>query len=296
MAHTWTEPTDELAQEITIAMSATVERRAVPPGRSVRLRLINTDGLPQTWSIAGAPFRVVAIDGAAVNAPGDLAETSLRVAGGGRYDVELSMPDNPVVVRLLELNQPGVLLVPGPDDAAPGPADMDALAAVTEKQRFDPLSYGAPLAEPPLPIDTFDQHAELILETKQGRRGGLPYLLWTINGRVYPDVPTITVAEGDLVRVRIVNNSTDVHPMHLHGHHVLVLSRNGVPATGSPWWTDTLGVEPGDDYVIAFRADNPGIWMDHCHNLTHAAAGMMMHLTYRGVTTPFDMGHGNRPE
>ena len=96
--------------------------------------------------------------------------------------------------------------------------------------------------------------------------------------------------------MRIVNNSTDVHPMHLHGHHVLVLSRNGVPATGSPWWTDTLGVEPGDDYVIAFRADNPGIWMDHCHNLTHAAAGMMMHLTYRGVTTPFHMDHGNRPE
>jgi FtsP/CotA-like multicopper oxidase with cupredoxin domain len=48
--------------------------------------------------------------------------------------------------------------------------------------------------------------------------------------------------------------------------------------------------------VIAFRADNPGIWMDHCHNLTHAAAGMMMHLTYRGVTTPFHMDHGNRPE
>ena len=61
--------------------------------------------------------------------------------------------------------------------------------------------------------------------------------------------------------------------MHLHGHHVLVLSRDGVPATGSPWWTDTLNVRPGESYVVAFRADNPGIWMDHCHNLPHAAEG-----------------------
>ena len=53
----------------------------------------------------------------------------------------------------------------------------------------------------------------------------------------------------------------------------LVLSRNGQPATGSPWWTDTLNVDPGDEYVVAFRADNPGIWMDHCHNLGHAAPG-----------------------
>jgi FtsP/CotA-like multicopper oxidase with cupredoxin domain len=300
VAHTWTAPNrmpaDELAQAITVGMSATTVQQPVPPGRSVHLRLINTDGLPQTWSIAGAPFRVVAIDGTPVNAPGELAETSLRVAGGGRYDVELLMPDSSVAVRLLELNQPGVLLVPGRVHAAPGPADSDALPALAEEPRFDPLSYGAPSSSPPLQMDTFDHEAELILETKQGRRSGLPYLLWTINGRVFPDVPTITVAEGDLVRVRIVNKSTDVHPMHLHGHHVLVLSRNGVPATGSPWWTDTLGVEPGDDYVIAFRADNPGIWMDHCHNLTHAAAGMIMHLSYRGVTTPFDMHHGNSPE
>jgi FtsP/CotA-like multicopper oxidase with cupredoxin domain len=34
--------------------------------------------------------------------------------------------------------------------------------------------------------------------------------------------------------VHIENDSGDVHPMHLHGHHAVVLSRNGTPATGSP--------------------------------------------------------------
>jgi FtsP/CotA-like multicopper oxidase with cupredoxin domain len=59
---------------------------------------------------------------------------------------------------------------------------------------------------------------------------------------------------------------------------------------------DTVNLQPGDDVWVAFRADNPGIWMDHCHNLYHAAAGMLMHLAYRGVTSPFRDGHGNISE
>ena len=78
------------------------------------------------------------------------------------------------------------------------------------------------------------------------------------------------VAEGDVVRMTIRNDSGDVHPMHLHGHHAIVLSRDGVAATGSPWWVDSLNVGDGETYEIAFLADNPGIWMDHCHNLDHA--------------------------
>ena len=54
----------------------------------------------------------------------------------------------------------------------------------------------------------------------------------------------------------------------------------------------------GETYEIAFVADNPGLWMDHCHNLDHAASGMVMHLAYRGITSPFELGgdHGNSPE
>lgn len=86
--------------------------------------------------------------------------------------------------------------------------------------------------------------------------------------------------------------------MHLHGHHMLVLSQNGKPTTGSPWWTDTLNVAPGETYIVAFRADNPGLWMDHCHNLSHAALGMSMHLVYEGISSPFLIGSQtrNQPE
>ena len=49
---------------------------------------------------------------------------------------------------------------------------------------------------------------------------------------------------------------------------------------------------------MAFLADNPGIWLDHCHDLQHAADGFVMHLAYEGVSTPFTVGGDtpNRPE
>ena len=123
-------------------------------------------------------------------------------------------------------------------------------------------------------------------------------MYWTINGQLYPNIPMFMVVEGDTVRMRIRNQSGQAHPMHLHGHHVLVLARDGLPATGSPWWTDSLEVKNGQTYEIAFRADNPGLWMDHCHNLVHARQGLVAHLMYQGVTSPFRLGRdtANYPE
>ena len=121
---------------------------------------------------------------------------------------------------------------------------------------------------------------------------------WTINGHLFPDVPMFMVEEGDVVVMRIDNHSGESHPMHLHGHHALVLSRDGVASTGSPWWVDSLEVDTGETWEIAFLADNPGIWMDHCHNLPHAVEGLVAHLMYDGVSSSFRVGDadGNQPE
>jgi FtsP/CotA-like multicopper oxidase with cupredoxin domain len=44
---------------------------------------------------------------------------------------------------------------------------------------------------------------------------------------------------------------------------------------------------------VAFRATNRGAWMNHCHDLNHAAQGMSLHLVYEGVTVPFhEDAHG----
>jgi Putative multicopper oxidases len=40
-----------------------------------------------------------------------------------------------------------------------------------------------------------------------------------------------------------------------------------------PWWFDSLEVGAGQSYFAALRTDNPGVWLDHCHNLQHACDG-----------------------
>ncbi len=106
------------------------------------------------------------------------------------------------------------------------------------------------------------------------------------------------VEKGDLVEITIVNETNVVHPMHLHGHHVLVLSRDGVPATGSPWWSDTLNVSPGERYVVAFQADNPGSgWTTVTTSLTQRRGSPCTSRTPVS-RTPFLVGaeHHNQPE
>jgi FtsP/CotA-like multicopper oxidase with cupredoxin domain len=262
--------------------------RAVSAGTPVRLRLINSDSTEQRFTLGGTPFRVVAIDGTDLVGPTPLENSTLAVGGGGRMDIAFPMPEGPVRLSL-DGTSAGIALGPHGAPAAP----VEAARAV-----FDPLTYGEPSPTPFDASSSYDRRFEFTITRKPGFFNGSPGLQWAINGGIYPDVPMFVVEEGDLVEITIRNDTKAIHPMHLHGHHALVLSRDGVPASGSPWWVDTLNMQPGERYVVAFRADNPGVWMDHCHNLRHAADGLTMHVAYTGVTTPFRVGDAsdNDPE
>jgi FtsP/CotA-like multicopper oxidase with cupredoxin domain len=166
-------------------------------------------------------------------------------------------------------------------------------AAAPSRPVFDPAAREGAT---PARLDKFDRTFLLKMSKKPGFLDGRPGRHWAINGKLYPRTPMFMVARGDLVRVVLVNDSGNVHPMHLHGHHFLVLTRNGKAVR--PWSTDTLNMLPQERYEVAFRADNPGLWMLHCHNLGHAANGLTMHVMYGGITTPYRAGHAahNDPE
>ena len=255
------------------------------PDQQVRVRVINTDNGPiETW--ADTPFRVLAIDGYAVNGPTGVADHSVTVTAGGRADLEVRMPSDGRPVRVQVSKGTAVILGSGDPPAPPQPATP-----------LDLLSYGRPSAlsfDPAKANRRFDYS----IGRRPGFVRGTPGLWWSINGHLYPDVPMYVVREGDIAVMHIDNHSGELHPMHLHGHHAVVLARNGVPATGSPWWIDSLNVLDGETYDIAFVANNPGIWLDHCHHLKHAAQGMVAHLMYEGITTPYQIGGAaeNRPE
>ena len=160
---------------------------------------------------------------------------------------------------------------------------------------LDLLRYGTPA---PLGFDpaTAARTFQYAIGRRPGFVEGRPGLWWTVNGHLFPDLPMFTVVPGDVVRMHITNSSGEVHPMHLHGHRMVVLARNGVSASGSPWWVDSLNVGDGESYDVAFVADNPGIWSDHCHNLIHAEDGLVVHLMYAGVAPSYEIGGANKPE
>jgi FtsP/CotA-like multicopper oxidase with cupredoxin domain len=261
---------------------------AAAPGTDARIRIINTDnGLLSAW-VSGAPFRLVAVDGTSLNAPPPVSGTAVALPAGGRADLAIAMPADGSPVRVQLGGSVSVVL---------GTSSSAAPTVPRPSTTLDLLSYGTPSApafDPAHPNRTFRYD----IGRRPGFINGRPGLFWTINGHLFPGVPMFMVSEGDVVRMTITNHSGEAHPMHLHGHHALVLSRNGIPATGSPWSMDSLEVGNGESFEIAFVANNPGIWMDHCHNLPHAAQGLTAHLMYEGVTTPFEVrGNAhNRPE
>jgi FtsP/CotA-like multicopper oxidase with cupredoxin domain len=272
----------------TVSGRTGVQRVEAAPGSATLVRVVNTDSGPLRISVSGAPYRVVAIDGADLSGPTEVNDTAVLLTAGGRADLALVSPVNGGAARI-DVGA-GAALVIGPGGAAAPPA-----RAI--ERTLDLLSYGSP-SPIGFATDAPDRRFELRLGRRPAFLDGRPGLWWTMNGHLFPDVPMYVVHTGDVVVMTIVNSSGSVHPMHLHGHHAVVLSRDGVKASGSPWWTDSLNVPNGQTFVIAFQADNPGIWMDHCHNLQHAADGMLVHLAYDDVTTPYVVGGkaANQPE
>uniref|UniRef100_A0A0E0KCK5 laccase n=1 Tax=Oryza punctata TaxID=4537 RepID=A0A0E0KCK5_ORYPU len=93
--------------------------------------------------------------------------------------------------------------------------------------------------------------------------------------------------------VQIVFQDTGIfaaeeHPMHIHGYHFYVLASgfgNYDPVRDAhkfnlvdPPSRNTIGVPVGGWAVVRFVADNPGVWLVHCHIDAHLTGGLAMAL------------------
>ncbi|NUR86140.1 MAG: multicopper oxidase family protein, partial [Nonomuraea sp.] len=262
---------------LTIAGVDGISRRTVRPGTPVRLRVINTDNTPHTVGMS-VPYAIKAVDGTDIGGPPTTGRVEL--AAGGRYDLAFTMPGQPA---LLSAGRAGTGLVLTPGSRAVPEEPAGPIVDITR--------YGTRDVTPPA---RFDREDTWVLDRLIALRNGLPLLSHTVNGQVWPHVPPTVVRNGDWVRVTVVNRSGDHHPMHPHGHRVLVLERDGEATL--PTWMDSFDVAPGEVWVVALHADNPGVWLAHCHELTHAAEGMTLHLAYEGAGTPYALDEHNHPE
>ncbi|MFX3624144.1 MAG: multicopper oxidase family protein [Ectobacillus sp.] len=249
----------------------------VKQGDKVRLRFVNAGYLSHNIHIHGQDIKVIATDGQLINDPKTVKDQILAIAPGERYDVEFTA------------NNPGKWYIECHSDME-GAKGMKAVIEyegsenmtdkANEKEQLpqiDLTNYGTKKAG----TFTLNQKYDVnyTMDLNMGMDGN--NMVYTINGKTFPNTEPIEVKKGDLVKVKLKNGSmTGDHPMHLHGHFFQVLSKNGQPIEGSPIVKDTLNVKPGEEYEVAFVADNPGEWMFHCHDLHHASAGMVTTVDY----------------
>lgn len=92
--------------------------------------------------------------------------------------------------------------------------------------------------------------------------------------------------KGDVVELILNNQDTGKHPFHLHGHNFQTVIRedddwgdyqpsnhSALPAV--PMRRDVLMARPTSNFVIRFVADNPGVWLFHCHIEWHMDSGLV---------------------
>lgn len=128
-------------------------------------------------------------------------------------------------------------------------------------------------------LETIEQGEHIHNTNKQ-----LNYNVFTINGRIFPDIEPLMVKEGEKILVRLINSGTqEIHPMHTHGHsfRVVAVDGNTIPKDAQ-LVRDNLPILPGERYDIELVANNPGVWLFHCHHVHHASAGMIIPLFYEG--------------
>lgn len=135
---------------------------------------------------------------------------------------------------------------------------------------------------------------------------------WASDARIYGTNSNAHVIQkyNGLVEIVINNYDDGQHPIHIHGHQVQIVSkRSNIFGSGDPekrstslstpsmstrWRSaspearsaskvsmraipirrDTWTLAPLGQTIIRYKADNPGIWLFHCHMEWHVEAGL----------------------
>lgn len=236
------------------------------PGQRIRIRFINA-GSDTAFRVAlsGHSMTVTHTDGFPV-VPTEV--DALLIGMAERYDVIVTAADGVFPLVAAAEGKHAVaraLLVTGsgsqpdpqfrPDELTKRVGTIDMFTATTS------VNLGA--AEP-----------NLNLPVVLG--GDMAKYVWTINGEPYSKTNPLHVRQGQRPIITFDNQTMMYHPIHLHGHTFQLIKPDGSPGARK----DTVVVLPKQKIDAALVADNPGLWMLHCHNTYHAYAGMQTRLDY----------------
>ena len=255
----------------------------VAPGERQFWRIVNASGDSFVdLQIDGATFEVVALDGAPL-AYGDprhpvRVTDNVLLPPAGRLEAIVTGPraDARATLRTRCVNterdgdsNPAMVLaeiVPGARTAAHRSID---------RLRQEPAPFGSPqnLAQAE---DSAPQATITFTENEAG--------YYINNHRFQPtDGPMFRVRVGSIAHWRVVNQTDEIHPFHIHQVHFLTYAVNGVPVQ-DPVWLDTMDVPAkGGTIDVILDARQPvvrGMAVFHCHMIRHEDKGMMAKVLF----------------
>ena len=233
------------------------------PGTRLRLRIINAAGdTAFRLALGNHRMTVTHTDGYPVQ---PFTTDAVLIGMGERYDVLVTLTDGVF---------PLVALAEGKNAAAFALVRTGSGRAPTSDVRPPELNGHVASAGDLKPTDEVrlaDRRPDRTIRLEL--TGGMQRYNWAINNKSFNPDTIAPVRSGERVKLDYVNTTEMWHPMHLHGH-TFALAGTGVRK-------DTAVVLPKQTVSTVLDANNPGIWMIHCHNVYHAEAGMMTLLGYQ---------------
>ena len=122
-------------------------------------------------------------------------------------------------------------------------------------------------------------------ETTELASGPPPVM--AINGRSWPHTERLSATAGDTLRWRVLNASTEFHPMHLHGFFYRVdaldlEARLSADNPSSGGMVVTQRMPPASTMALSWVAEREGNWLFHCHFQQH----VVPHRPLTGTPSP----------
>ena len=276
----------EKVEEVFTVNGAVRPRIEIAPKERQFWRIVNAS--PDRYldlQLDGQTFEIVALDGMplAYRGPDGPTRTTdhLLLSPAGRLEAIVTGPPSGTLRALRTL-----CVDTGPDgDPNPGMVLADLAQPSSDRigSKSPPKQVHAVDKRPPLykPLDleqwkkTTPDFTVTFTEDKNG---------FYINGRKFaPDASPMTSARvGTYQHWRIVNETAELHPFHIHQVHFLAYAENGVPLS-HPAWLDTVNVPYRGTVDVILDFTDPvikGMSVFHCHLLNHEDKGMMAKILF----------------
>ncbi|KAJ9150004.1 Multicopper oxidase [Pleurostoma richardsiae] len=285
----------------------------IEPGKTYLVRMVNIGGFAAQYVwFEGHQMRVVEVDGVWTE---EAEAERLYITPAQRYSVLLTArsdaSQNFAIVGAMDEELFDVI----PDDLnanVTGWLVYDDKEPLPEATPVDDLDYLDDFDLVPYDHQELLEEADytFTLDMKMDNlRDGANYAFFNDMTYVAPKVPSLYTAlsvgaenashtrvygshtnphvfrHNDVVEIVLNNGDDGNHPFHLHGHNFQVVHRSEedagkyVPGTAEPpsipMRRDTVYVQGNGNFVIRFRADNPGVWLFHCHYEWHMDQGLI---------------------